>query len=180
MKSKPLLWLITAVAILSAGCNALNPSPGAAAAKQEPATPKGNAGASSCPVTRPPDSPFIPPEPWPPEPPGEDQFWFGHDELWTALPEDGSWRQLALGEKFWWWSEDFDVSEDDSPDVQVTAERLDGKAPDFRATEATNGFHPSFNWAMLVGVELPSPGCWQFTGEYKGQPLSFILWVPAE
>ena len=180
MKSKPLFLLITAIAVLLAGCNTLNSSPGAAAAKQEPITPSGKADNSSCPVTQPPQDPFIPPEPWPAEPPDEGQFWFGQDGLWTALPRDGSWRQLALGEKFWWWSEEFNVSEDATPDLQVTAERLDGKAAAYRTTEATNGFHPSFNWAMLAGVELPSPGCWQFTGEYKGQQLSFVLWAPAE
>ena len=98
--------------------------------------------------------------------------------MWTALPQDGSWRQLALGEKFWWWSEEFDVKEDTMPDLRITARRLDGEAAAFETGEATNGFHESFHWAMLAGVQLPSPGCWEFTGEYKGHELSFVLWVP--
>lgn len=180
MRFKPLLLFMAALAMLVSSCNALKPLPGAAAAKDIGETSRSKATAEACPVTQSPGSPFIPPEPWPPEPPGEVQFWYGQDGLWTALPQDGSWRQLALDEKFWWWSEEFDVSEDDTPDLTVTAERLDGDAPVFRTDEATNGFHESFNWAMLVGVELPSPGCWEFTGEYKGQHLSFVLWVPAE
>ena len=133
-----------------------------------------------CPVTRPPKSPFIPPEPWPSQPPGKDQFWLGDNGLWTALPASGSWRQLALGEKFWWWSEEFDVTEDAMPNLTVTARRLDGDAPSFQVSEATNGYHESFNWAMLIGVELASPGCWEFTGQYKGHQLSFVLWVPPQ
>jgi hypothetical protein len=135
---------------------------------------------SNCPVTQPPKTPFIPPEPWPSQPPGEGQFWLGDSGLWTALPISGSWRQLALGEKFWWWSEKFDVAEDAMPDLTVTARRLDGDVPSFQVSEATNGYHESFNWAMLIGVELASPGCWEFTGQYKGHQLSFVLWVPPQ
>ena len=133
-----------------------------------------------CPVTQPLETPFIPPEPWPTQPPGADQFWFGDAALWTALPAGGNWRQLALGEKFWWWSEKFDVAEDATPDLTVTAKRLDGHAPAFQSSEATNGYHHSFNWAMLAGVKLASPGCWELTGAYKGHELSFVLWVPSE
>ena len=138
------------------------------------------AGRSDCPVTQPPEPAFIPPAPWPAQPPGTHEFWFGNNGLWTALPLTGRWRQLALGEKFWWWSEEFDVSEDTTPDLTVTARRLDGDAPSFLVSEATNGYHESFNWAMLMGVKLASPGCWEFTGHYKGHHLSFILWVPPE
>jgi hypothetical protein len=138
------------------------------------------AGRSDCPVTQPPKPAFIPPAPWPSQPPGTDEFWFGNNDLWTALPLNGSWRQLALGEKFWWWSEEFDVSEDTTPNLTVKARRLDGDAPAFLVSEATNGYHESFNWAMLTGAKLASPGCWEFTGHYKGHQLSFILWVPPE
>ena len=134
----------------------------------------------TCPVTQPPDAPFVPPAPYPPQPPGDDQFWFGKSGLWTALPRSGSWRQLALGEKFWWWSEEFDVSEDTTPGLVVTARRLDGPAPNFQVSEATNGYHQSFHWAMLAGVQLPEPGCWEFTGRYNDHQLSFVLWVPPE
>jgi hypothetical protein len=121
--------------------------------------------------------------PWPPEPPGEDDFWFGGNGLWTALPKSGSWRQLALGEKFWLWSEGYaatDVSQDPTPDLTVTADRLDGSAPSFQVSEGTNGYHSSFNQAMLVGVELPEPGCWQFTAQFEGSQLTFVIWVPPE
>lgn len=136
--------------------------------------------AAACPVTRPPEMPFKPPAPWPAQPPTPGQFWFGDSGLWTALPADGNWRQLALGEKFWWWSEAFDVSEDATPDLIVTARRLDGDAPVFQASPATNGHHESFHWAMLMGVRLASAGCWEFTGQYNDQQLSFVLWVPSE
>jgi len=172
MSFKPLPLLFAAVALLASACNSLNSSfIGETSA---------NAQSSDCQVTQPPEPAFIPPEPWPSEPADTDKFWYGDIGLWTALPTDGSWPQLALGEKFFWWSEEFDVSEDETPDLTVTATRLDGDVPPFQVSKATNAYHESFNWAMLIGVELASPGCWEFTGQYKGHQLSFILWVPEE
>lgn len=181
MRSQPLPLLFAALALLAGACN----SPGAlvvgqAAAKASDETTSAIAGLSDCPVTQPPEPPFSPPPPWPSQPLGTDEFWFGESGLWTALPLNGSWRQLALGEKFWWWSAEFDVSEDATPDLTVTAKRLDGDAPSFQVSEATNGYHESFNWAMLMGVTLASPGCWEFTGQYKDHQLSFVLRVPSE
>jgi hypothetical protein len=120
----------------------------------------------------------VPPDPWPATPPDEDSFWFGDRGLWTALPKDGSWAALADGEKFWWWSEEFDVTEDETPDLEVTARRLDEDVPTYQVSDTTNGYHPSFHWAMLVGVELPSPGCWEITGQYNDHELTFVLSVP--
>ncbi len=181
MRSQPLLLLFAALAVLAAACNSPSASAaGAAAVKASHETTSTRAGPSDCPVTQPPKPRFIPPSPWPSWPPGPGEFWFGNSGLWTALPMSGNWRQLALGEKFWWWSEEFDVSKDATPDLTVTAKRLDGDAPSFQASEATNGYHESFHWAMLMGVTLASPGCWEFTGHYQGHQLSFILWVPSE
>jgi predicted small secreted protein len=181
MKFKSLLFLFTATALLVAACSSLNPSGvGEAVARASQETALVKTRFSDCPVTQTPQPAFVPPDPWPEVPPDKDRFWYGDRGLWTALPLNGSWPQLALGEKFWWWSEEFDVSQDATPDLIVTARRLDGQVPSFQVSEATNGYHQSFHWAMLVGVELSSPGCWEFTGQYKGHQLSFILWVPAE
>jgi hypothetical protein len=30
---------------------------------------------------------------------------------------------------------------------------------------------------MLTGVYTPTPGCWEITGDYKGQKLSYVVWV---
>lgn len=164
------------LALLIAACTATVAAPARRPkAGGLPLTP-GTGVPAGCEVTRPPDPGFVPPALWPSQPP-EDRFWYGDASLWTALPPDGSWPQLARGEKLWWWSEQFDVSEDATPDLSVTAERIDGAAPPYQAAKATIGYHESLGQAMLVGVELPSSGCWQFTGEYKGSRLSFVVWV---
>ena len=30
-------------------------------------------------------------------------------------------------------------------------------------------------WTMLTGIDFPSPGCWEITGEYLGQILTFVV-----
>ena len=177
-RAQLLRLLLASMTLLAAACTGTIASPAgqATVGASEVAAP-GLVAPADCPVTRPPEPPFLPPSPWPLQPPRTDAFWYGSAGLWTALPLSGSWPQLALGEKLWWWSERFDVSEDAAPDLTVTATRLDGDAPFFQAVEATNGYHESFGWAMLVGVEVASPGCWAFTGEYMGERLSFVVWA---
>jgi hypothetical protein len=48
-----------------------------------------SAGASTCPVTVPPQPGFVPPEPYPPESPF-DEVRYGTPELWTNLDPDGA------------------------------------------------------------------------------------------
>jgi hypothetical protein len=165
--------------VLLAACSSLGGFDGGIVAAQPSLETKiVNSKHPNCPVTLPPKTAFVPPKPWPAQPPGADDFWFGDRGLWTALPSDGSWPQLALGEKFFWWSEEFDVSEDETPDLTVTARRLDGEASSLNVLGATNAYHESFVWAMLIGVELASPGCWELTGQYNDHQLTFVLWVP--
>lgn len=139
-----------------------------------------NEAGRGCPVTTRPFPPFIPPDPWPAAPPDPCRFWYGEAGLWTALPVSGEWLQLADWDKFWLWSEEFDVYEDETPDFTVTARRLDGEAPIVRSAQTTNGYHPSWHWAMLTGLEVPQPGCWQFDVAYKGRSLNFVVLVPAD
>src|SRR5215472_6616761 len=72
---------------------------------------RGNATApKSCPITKPPSQPFVPPSPYPGDP-GEDRFWFGTEKLWTHLFVDGTWRGLrtnsGYGDKVFWWRQGY-------------------------------------------------------------------------
>ena len=177
----PFYLLTVVVALLTTACSSASALVAESETERMPEeTVTENGAHLECPVTQPPDRAFVPPSPWPAQPPGKDRFWFGDAGLWTALPSSGSWAQLARGEKFWWWSEDFDVPEDPTPDLEITARRIDGTAPSVWVTEATNGYHDSFNWAMLAGIQLPEAGCWEFTGQYQGHQLSLKVWVPLE
>ena len=135
-------------------------------------------GRDHCPVTEPPTDAFVPPQPWPEQPPEPSRFWYGEPGLWTALPLSGEWAQLANWDKFWLWSEEFDVREDETPDFVVAARRLDGTASEFHSEETTNAYHPSWHWAMLTSAHIARPGCWRFDVAYEGHTLDFVVWVP--
>lgn len=157
------------------------PEPGGAAeASAADSLTKVGSGYEGCPVTLPPEEPFSPRSPWPASAP-YDRSWYGSESLWTSLRSDGRWDQLRRGDKAWWWSVDFDVSEDPQPELWMTARRLDGEGSVEQEPPATNGYHPDFHWAMLTGFGVPSNGCWEITGHYRKEgrevELSFVVWV---
>jgi len=54
----------------------------------------------TCPATRAPTLPFIPPWPYPLKA-GPRQFWFGTERLWTILPEDRGLARFAALHTRW-------------------------------------------------------------------------------
>jgi hypothetical protein len=139
----------------------------------------------SCPVTQPQDPIFVPPEPYPPTAP-YGQFWYGTNELWTAIHPDGQWEALPVDkdgytQKVFWWREGYDMTKEQRPQITVSGRRLDGDAPIFEQTGGTNGYHGDMGQFMLTGVKVPTAGCWELTGHYGEAELSFVVWVaPAD
>ena len=70
----------------------------------------------------------------------------------------------------------YDSRAEQRPAIKVTGRRLDGPAPPLLALPPTNAFQGPGS-AMLTGVYVPTPGCWEITGEYHGNELSFVVWV---
>jgi len=143
---------------------------------------------ASCSVTAPPAVPFTPPRPYPGDV-AADTFWLGTEKLWLELPRSGVWegwrgpqpgrgiRSAPLTSKMFWWSVDYDPLREGNPDLKVTGRRLDdGETRPIFANQATNALGPPAT-AMVTGIYLPTPGCWEITGEYKDQKLSFVVWV---
>jgi hypothetical protein len=127
----------------------------------------------------PPNPPFAPPDP-----PTlyANSFWYGTAALWTEARLDGTWRRLpyydgAFSQKVFWWRQGYDPWSEQQPNLVVTGRRLDAPAPPLRADRATNAFAADIKAAMLVGVNIPTPGCWEITGQYAGTTLSFVVWV---
>jgi len=80
--------------------------------------------------------------------------------------------------KLFWWRQGYNAAAEDRPELSVSARRLDGEAPPAQVSRATNAHHKDFGgWAMLVMVEFPAGGCWEVTGHYKGETLSFVVQV---
>jgi len=140
-------------------------------------------GAVRCDVTRPTPR-FAAPSPYPESPPAYyDSDWFGSRALWTMIGRDGEvWAQSALPrgpggltQKLFWWSADRIPQDDLVPDITVTGKRLDGPGT-FEFGPGTNA-SADFGPAMLVGVEFPTPGCWEVTGRYRDAVLSYVVLI---
>jgi hypothetical protein len=110
---------------------------------------------------------------------------YGTDKLSTLLPVDGVWRGLnprkvsdfAYSNKLPWFRIHPAFSVDDDP-LTVTGKRLDGPAPRFVSTFASNGMREDKDRAMLMGgIDIPVYGCWEINGHYKDADLSFTVWV---
>lgn len=137
---------------------------------------------TACRVTQPSAQPFTPPPPYSPNAPYESEFWYGTEALWTLLSADGIWQQLPQNDgvytqKTFWWKKGYDWRAEPAPSLTVTGKRLDGLAPPLEASTATNGYHDDLKSFMLVGVDLPTAGCWEITGHSEGHDLSFVVWV---
>jgi len=140
---------------------------------------------ASCPVTTPPAVTFKPP---PGYELGNRSFWIGTEKLFTAIRTSGEvwgWGPRAPGHendvqpltaKTFWASVNFNYRNEYPPNIKVTGKRLDGDAPPLLTMRPTNAF-PGPTAAMLVGVYVPTPGCWEITAEYRGEKLSYIVWV---
>ena len=167
------VFLLISVVAFTAMCQRNSP-------EQRPVAPP------SCPVTRPPAVPFTPP--------GERKmgdndksFWLGTEKLWIALPKSGQvwgWLPRAPGGPIWtqkifWGTVDFDYHKKEDYDLKVTGRRLDGDAPPLLVDRVTNALSEPNDY-MLTGVYVPTPGCWEITGNRRGQKLSFVVWVYPE
>jgi hypothetical protein len=138
---------------------------------------------SGCAVTRP-EPAFVAPSPYPAEaPPLYESSWYGSDALWTMLRRDGEvWPPSAIGsgQKTFWWSVDWSGMRDDSkPQLSVVGTQLDGQGT-FTAGPATNAGRADFGEAMLVGMEIPTAGCWQITASYGEATISYVVLVRAD
>ena len=155
---------------------------------QQPSAPSRFVPPASCPVTVPRADPFIPPA-W--YEPGDDSFWLGSEKLWTQGNKSGVWdwephkpghenEVQPLTVKISWGSVDYDWRTEPRPNLTLTGRRLDGEAPPLLLLPMTNIAGPGPNagpGSMLAGVYVPTPGCWEITGEYRGEKLSFVVWV---
>ena len=142
---------------------------------------------ASCPVTIAAPKPFTPPARYGQLDNNTKAFWIGTEKLWTALRKSGVWTWAPhapghenevqpLTEKTFWGSVDFKWDKEWRPKIKVTGKRLDGDAPPLLTLPTTNAF-PGPGAAMLVGVYVPTPGCWEITAEYRAEKLSFVVWL---
>jgi hypothetical protein len=135
-----------------------------------------------CPVTTSENVSFKAPDPFSPDAPWKGEFWYGSDHLWTALDSNGVWSKLpeipdGYGQKIMWWSSLYSLPDELEPALVVSGKRLDGESEPLRFYGATNAMADDIEEAMLTGVEFPTLGCWEITGQYKKSEIKFVVWV---
>jgi len=111
----------------------------------------------------------------------EGRFWYGTPVLWTNLPSDGIWHGLPQDDggyvqKAVFWREGFVALDELNPVLTVSSRRLDASAPTFSFSDATNGWDETGDF-MLVGIIIPTDGCWEITAEYQDAQLSYVVLV---
>jgi hypothetical protein len=135
-----------------------------------------------CPMTLPTEPLYVPP--------GQDTvetggpvFLYGTDALFTQLHSDGRWRGIksATGtrNKSAWFRKDAEWGEEYPYQLVVTAKRIDADGPMLTVPRVTNMLvgKEQEEVAMLLMLELPERGCWEVTGNYKSDHLSFVVWL---
>ena len=135
---------------------------------------EGESGAPPvCVTTRPSEPGLTVPEGWPARPPTG--VWYGTPDLWTALPTDGS---SPTPRKSVWWSARFlGGSQEPTPEINVTWERLDETVPVIQAlSQGTNASSADSGSFMIAGIDPPTAGCWSVTASYRGTNLTYVYW----
>lgn len=139
----------------------------------------------SCPVTKPSDRPFVPPSPYSARAP-KGSFWFGTDRLWTLLPVDGTWKGLGhytpddptFRQKLFYWRQGYFPLAETKSRLTVEGRRLDSPAPALLVDKASNGGWQRVDQPMIVtGINFPTRGCWEITGRYDDDELTFVILV---
>jgi hypothetical protein len=93
--------------------------------------------------------------------------------VWSGLPHNPE----GYTQKVFWWRKGYSWTAEPEPHLIVTGRRLDESASPLNVSRATNAFAEDIQSAMLVGVDFPTLGCWEITGQYAGMELSFVVWV---
>lgn len=174
--------LFIILSLLLAGCGAAETSSRPAAQAAALPTPEAAGPPASCPVTRPPEPPFLAPEPYAAEAPWPGMVWYGSAALWTVIPTDGVWAGLpdnptGYTQKIVWWREGYDWQSEPQPALTMRAERLDEPAPPVEVSHASNAFAEDMGSAIMTGIDFPTLGCWQISGTYRKTSLSFVVWL---
>ncbi len=139
---------------------------------------------AECLTTLPPSPAFVPPAPYPNAPMvAGGGFWYGTDSLWTNVAFNATWnmRDNVGNGKFYRtklvyyrWGTDWRT---DKPELIVTAKRIGGEAPLVQSEKVTAASIGRYTLIVMTAINIPTVGCWEITGDYKGHLLSFVVSV---
>ena len=138
----------------------------------------------TCSVTKAADRPFVPPPPHS-ERPAQGQFWFGTNRLWTRLPETGAWIGLGhyttddptFRQKLFFWRQGYDAHAETREKLIVSGKRIDALAQPLQTDGPGTGSWKADDQFLVTGINFPTIGCWEITGRFGNDELTFVVWV---
>jgi hypothetical protein len=112
------------------------------------------------------------------DPPFGFRYWYGTDALAARIPPTGIWPTTAEGAliavKLFWYTAD--AAPSDAADLVVSIRHLFDDSIKAEWSETSNaGEIDGDQWTFLVGIDFQHEGCWEVTGTYLGQKLSFVV-----
>jgi hypothetical protein len=91
------------------------------------------------------------------------------------IDADSGFTNEIYRDKVFWWRKGYDWRTENPPQLKVSGKRLDAPAPPLYADGANAAFIKIP--AIVTGIDIPTIGCWEITGDYKGDKLTFVVWV---
>jgi len=81
---------------------------------------------------------------------------------------------------FVWGRKGYDRDAEPQPKLKITGRRLDAPAPPLGRVQTSlesvfDGPQPPPMMDSII--DLPSLGCWEITGQYDDDKLTFVIWV---
>jgi len=145
------------------------------------------AAKAPCPVTLPPDPPFVPPAPYSAQPMGG--FWYGTPRLWTRLSGTRwQFRRKSSGyfEKVVWFWEGLSLADwsrtrrspsGPRPTLWITATRLDRNAPSVTALATLAYREEDWKAFLLAGIDIPEAGCWEIMARRDEDIVRYVVQI---
>lgn len=107
--------------------------------------------------------------------------WFGSDSFAVRLARDGVWRGMGrerdFFDKLFWHVAGFRPGMEDKFSVSGRLLNDDKSSSSPLFDGATNARLDHIGWSVLTGLGFPATGCWEVTGSFKGQDLTFVVSV---
>lgn len=114
--------------------------------------------------------------------PDAGERWFGTPELWTSLPIDGVYTPR---DSVWWSSHLVESDPDIAVSWRRSAARAAGLLSDVGSAlivhDRPGRYASSSDWGSFMVASAIDPegvGCWEVTGRYNDDSLSYVYWRP--
>jgi len=132
--------------------------------------------AENCPATTQPNV-----DSWGAFPLHYESFWYGTAALSLPLEKSGVWYgrpEHNFVRKIFFYREGFDWKQEHSPELAVSARRIDDPTSKISFSKASAAYlEDSGMSAIVLLAKFPKAGCWEIAADYGNTNLTFIVHV---